>query len=388
MTPQSHARQETHRPSPPDEHPGREGRATAMAIAGPRVVAAWIAAVLIVAIVLALPSMPALAQLGAESGAGAAVQEDPRVTLAAAESRAVEIVLDASQSDSPLMRAHAVEAIQPLPDRALPMAQRLSRDPNPGVRFAAVVTLAELGNPATGPAMRALAAGPRSDPDPNVRAGALVAARQAGEEVNLTPLARLLESGTITQRSNAAMLLGRFGDSSAIPMLQALSSRPVANANPTEQAVFRLQVAEALSRLGDESAKTPVRAATVSGLHEVQVLGIYVVGQIGDEVYQPVLRNRVSDPDRSIEIRVAAATALAELGDQHGADVLIEAAALETININDRQADAAPLRAAAAVGLGLIPQPRAAQRLVSLLDDADPRVRIAAAKAVLMALHQ
>ena len=307
--------------------------------------------------------------------------------LRRAEQRAVDVLARAAQSEDALLRAHAVEGIKPLRDRALPMARLLMDDPNPGVRFVALVTLAHLAEPGVGDAAMSMARGPEADANGSVRAAALVAAKEAGRGVSLTPLARMLDSRDLTERANAVMLLGEFGHRSAIAMIRELSANVPKRTSPVREAIYRLQVAEALAKLGDEESVDAIRAATLSPLHEVQVLGLYLLGELEDGTYAPLLKGRVQDERRSIEVRVAAATSLARLGEDTGATVLLEASRLEQIELNDEMVEASPLRASACFGLGLLPREDTATRLIELLDDPSSRVRVAAAAAIVGALH-
>src|SRR5690606_5160331 len=133
--------------------------------------------------------------------------------------KALEQVLLSSRGENPFLRANAIEAIQPLPNRALPMAQLGLNDNHPAVRFSALVTIGKLRFANLLPTVRKL----RDDPSPSVRAAALYAAARLGDNVDLSPLAAMLQSSNPGLRGNVAMILGLLGDSSAVPMMQEMT---------------------------------------------------------------------------------------------------------------------------------------------------------------------
>jgi HEAT repeat protein len=88
------------------------------------------------------------------------------------------------------------------------------------------------------------------------------------------------------------------------------------------------------------------------------------------------LANLLTDANvETMEIRLAAAGALAQFGDRRGADIIFTCAA----------SNEPRLRGFAAKVLGFLRDPRAGAVLTDLLHDADPQVRLAAAAAVLHA---
>jgi len=220
---------------------------------------------------------------------------------------ALEILTEASRSDRPVLRANAIEAMQMMPERALPMARRGLNDPNPAVRFAAVVTAGMLGFESLAGDIEPLV----EDANPSVRAAAMYALHKFGRDINITPLAGMLSSQDPGLRANVAMILGLMGDESAIPMLREAGTRPMPRVSEQRVAVVRIQIAEAMARLGDDGALNSLRAGAHSSIGEVRVVAINAIGAVGDEkgaaMMQVLLENQ------PVEVRLAAAGALARV---------------------------------------------------------------------------
>lgn len=306
----------------------------------------------------------------AQSSGAASALPNAREQYAAAKDQALEQVLLSARGDNPFLRANAIEAIQSVPNRALPMAQLGLNDDHPVVRFSALVTIGKLRFESLLPAVQRL----RNDPSPSVRAAALYAAKRLGAEVDLSPMAAMLQASNPGLRGNVAMLLGLMGDSTAVPMMQEMTQNPIRRATATEQALVRLQVAEAVIQLGDESALDAVRAGVYSRHDEVRVLALQIMGRIDDRRMSGGLPPLLED--NPIEVRLAAAEALARLGSFAGLQTLLEGA----------RSNLPTARAQAAFGLGLFNDPRAAQALVGLLSDSTEQVRLSAAASILRAL--
>jgi HEAT repeat protein len=280
--------------------------------------------------------------------------------------RAVEQILASAQGDDPFLRANAIEAAQNLPDRVVPLVQLGLSDAHPAPRFVALVTIGKLR-------LKSLAVGlGRFDDDPSesVRAAALYARRACGQKVDLSPMAGFLVSPDPEVRGNTAMVLGLLGDKSAIPMLKDLTKVSMPRASAARSAIVRIQVAEALVRLGDDSALAALRAGAYAQLDEVRVLSVQMLGRAGDKAMQWALLDMLKQPP--VELQLAAAEALARFGHLNGLEIALTSAA----------SDLATARGQAALTLGLFPDERATAALATLQGDAQEGVRLAAAAAV------
>ncbi|MEM8737134.1 MAG: HEAT repeat domain-containing protein [Planctomycetota bacterium] len=299
----------------------------------------------------------------------------PGVEAEELRQQAVQTILTGSRSNQALLRMHAVEGAKSLPDRALPIVQLALEDENPAVRFAALVTTGRL--PLESLAFRAQ----RISNDPSqpgyVRAAALYAAHRNGVDVDLSPLAEMLWDRDERQRANAALLLGLAGERSAIPVLRDAAKAPMERSEPVQRELVRLQIYEALLNLGEEASLKPLRVAAYSNQNEVRVLAVLMLGRAMDRSMEGNFVTFL--PKDPVELRLAAAESLARLGSREGLPVMLEASLLEL----------ATVRSQAAFALGqAYPQPAAARRLAELMRDPEPRVRLAAAAAVLEALDR
>ena len=301
--------------------------------------------------------------------------------------RSIEIILQASSGKDPALRSNAIEAMQALPDRALPLTTKGLEDENPGVRFAAAVTAGMLKFRDLSPALRPLL----RDENPSVRAAALYAMYTLGEKVDISPLGDMLASQDPVLCSNTALLLGLLGDGSAVPMLKAAARHDLPRVSEAQKTIIRLQIAEAVSRLGDNGSLDALRAGVFSQYHEAKMLAITALGEVKDRSMEAALENMISRPDvdpvpkgadsqtlalserLKSELRLAAAGALARFGNMRGAALAVE-----------KGADKEPVvRAQAAWVMGWMNDQPSLGRLGQLLDDPVPQVRVAAAAGVL-----
>ena len=249
--------------------------------------------------------------------------------------RAMETIIEAANGSDPAMRSNAIEAMQADPNRALPLTHKGLADENAGVRFAAAVTTGVLKFRDLTPALRPLL----EDANLSVQAAALFALHTLGQDVDITPLADMLASPNPSLRGNVALLLGLMGDSSAVPMLKHAARQPLpSRASVSQAAVVRVQIAEAVARLGDDTSLDALRAAMYSQYHEVRVLAITALGAVGDRSMEAALVNLMNDPgvpvpnraDEALvaaiertrsELQLAAAGALARLRNPRGAEL-------------------------------------------------------------------
>jgi len=300
-----------------------------------------------------------------ETGDRTGVRPQVRISL---KQEAIDRVLVAVRSDDAFLRANAIEAAAFLPTRAESLVRIGLDDKSPVVRFASLATMGRLELSQLAPAARRLS----TDQDESVRAAALFALNQCGQRVDLSPMAELLASGEPTTRANVAMLMGLSGDRSAIPLLKEVARVRMKKANPQRAAVVRLQIAEAVVRLGDEESIDAIEAAAFSQFDEVRVLAVLTLGRLKDRQVEPALAGMLSRPP--IELQLAAAQALAMMNRRgRGLGLVLEAA----------DSPVTTIRAQAAIVLGHFQDPKATDKLAVMLDDEQPQVRIAAAAAVL-----
>jgi HEAT repeat protein len=345
-----------------------------------------------------------LVAAAARAQAPASQPADFDAVLAAARPRALELVLAAAQSDDVALRAHALEAAHWLPERAAPLLGPGLDDPSPVVRFVAAVTIGKLQLRQMAPAIQQRLAQEQAQAQRWDRlieeqrlyasadqlhlseanasavrsawAADLFALRRCGQEPDLSPLAAMLTHEDGRLRGNVVMLLGLLGDRSAVALLQDRVRLALPRDQAVNKALLNLQYAEALVRLGQTSYLQAVRAAIFSPFPEVRVLALCLVGDLDDRTQVGALVNLLTDKNvETMEVRLAAAGALAQLGDRRGSEVILACAG----------SGEPRLRGFAAKALGALRDPAAGVALAGLLRDPDPQVRLAAAAAVFQA---
>lgn len=309
-----------------------------------------------------------------------------------ANARAVKIVLEASRADHPRLRANAIEAARYMPDRILPMAQLAVEDEHEAVRFAALALTGELKIKG----MMSAARKHLDDDSPAVRAAALFALHQLGENVNLTPMAETLMSGNPQDRGAAIQLFGMMDDASAVPMLKQAATAKLDRHFVDHEPMMRLQASEAIVNIVDrvpaskkefleeyqEQALTSLRSApfrtnpgsfeqAVESVPEDRVHAVLILGRIGDVRMRGAIEQMLVD--QPIEVKLAAAEYCIRTGEPRGKEVVMQAT----------QSTLAPARAQAANVLGLYRDAASAARVVEMMDDSDPMVKVMAAAALI-----
>lgn len=318
--------------------------------------------------------------------------------------RAIELLVQATLSREPLIRANAIEGLHAAPARVEDAVRAGLVDDNPGVRFVAAYTVGRLRLGQSAAFVDPL----RFDPDPRVQAAAIYALTRNGWPIDPTPLASMLHDDDPLVRGEAARILGELGNPSAVPMLKAAAvaadtrNRSRFGSASDErllqrERVFQLQVAEALARLGDPQASDSLRAALYPASREgfesaalaAQMLGVLgdrrAVGQLVELIEQTVPGSpRPADPRQRQflqpkEVRLAAAGALARMGYTDGmyvaemyvddTDLAVRAQAVMVLGEGRRRADLSLLDRALADPSSLV-QVAAAAAILRALDEA------------------
>ncbi len=352
-----------------------------------------------------LIAMCMLACFTTVAGAAESDQADHVPTLSEMREDAIRLVQIATRDKDPFLRANAIEAMQSVPDRALPIAQLGLDDEYPVVRFTALVTIGKMRLRELGPAAARLL----DDPDDSVRAAAMFAARRCGQEADISEMAELLASPNPSVRGNVVMLLGMMGDTSALPMIESQAKVPMLNlrVDNLRLTLVRVQIAEAQVLLGDAEALSPLRAAAYSQYDEVRVLAVTMLGRLRDASAETALMAMVERRDQPVELKLSAAEAVSHFGGRAAVKILLDKSdfVLEACG-----SDNPVLRSQAVITAGAMDSAR--QRIYRellpsdppniwrlfenndmvavmgrLMEDPHPQVRLSAAAAVLRALH-
>ncbi|MFG0305519.1 MAG: HEAT repeat domain-containing protein [Phycisphaerales bacterium JB040] len=321
----------------------------------------------------------ALPATGCAGGGTPAPGDDAVVTqsrAAQARERAIDTLLELVEDIRPAVRAHAIEALADAPERGADAIEKGLRDSNEGVRSVAAMVVGRAGLTDLAPWVRPLV----HDDSPYVRASATYALSVLGLDENVSALAPLLsEHPDARVRAHAAFVLGELGDESALGLLRDAYRDPMPRANTSQVRLLRLQIGEAMAKLGDDDALAGIRAALFPSRPEEMeyaALAIQIIGAVGDEnsidqfIY---LAEGISEQPMPAEIRLAAADALARLGHPQGAFIADEYA----------RSDSDAVRGYAAVVYGRTESGANLDKLLVLLEDRSISVRAASARGIL-----
>jgi HEAT repeat protein len=299
-----------------------------------------------------------------------------RSERSALREKALGILANTALGGSPEERANAVEALTIVPTRLAMVLPNALADENLGVRSVALLSAGKAKNSTFMSTYRERL----RDSSPFVRAAAIYAIRKNGQNADPTPLASMLIDSNPKLRAHAAFILGELGDKSALGLLRDAAGSSISRANQAQIRVMDLQIAEARVKLGEEAAFADIRAALfpsrVEDL-EATVLAIQLAGQLNDQTSVNRLIQLIEPTDQEKqtmppEVRVAAAMALARLGQPNG-----------TYIAREYFAGASPaLRAQSAHLFGEMRLPQNLPTLERMLADPDGRVRVAAASAI------
>ena len=311
------------------------------------------------------------------------VSDEPVTTsdVMALRERALVVLMESARSPSPEVRANAIEALSSSPRRLDEVIGDATRDPNIGVRAVAATVIGRERMSRH----RGLLTPMLNDPDLRVASSAAYAMARLGDTGWLDTIGRAMSSDRVEVRGHAVFLLGELGDASATPMLRDALRRPPGRVGRPQLRMLELQVAEALTKLGDSGSVDAIRAALYPAQPqdlEAAALAAQILGQIRDMGSRDQLVYLTAERDGQgrfmpAEVRLAAAGALARLGLDRGMFIA-------TPYLSDPNET---LRGQAAYVLGQSWQAgnqtgELKSRLDRLFEDSSARVRVAAAAGV------
>lgn len=299
----------------------------------------------------------------------------PKISLSA-RARAQSILMMAVNDEHPLLRAIGFQGLEWMPQSLGEVAPSGLSDENQGVRFVTAMTVGQ----AKLAGMQLYLEPLLLDESKSVHAAAIFALRQLGEQVDPSPLGQYVLSNDPEVRSNAYIVLGRLGNASAIPLIQSSLGKGMRLVNPMRVKLTELQAADSLVELGDESEVEPIRAALFAPVEqgELSILACEFLGEIGDGQARPMLHRLLAASGRQqrpLEIRIAAAKALFQLGEPLSSG--LEGVIMLGVKNEDQR-----LRIQAAASLAVVPGDHAESVLLEMLSDPDPLVATTAAAAI------
>ncbi len=205
-----------------------------------------------------------------------------------------EILLKALKSENGYVRVAAAMALGQKEEKAAvdPLLAILMRD-YPLARYSAVMALGEIGDER---AAATLMTEMKNNEKDYIRSSAAVALGKIGAEESVPYLIERLRDTKAAVRSNAALTLGRMGDKSAVePLIDVLESGKEAEGR---------------------------RKDTVNAIADVRKSVVLALGAIGGEEATEALIDVLKDDGEALEVRVAAASALGNIGSPEAVSTL------------------------------------------------------------------
>lgn len=283
--------------------------------------------------------------------------------------------------ENPVVRVAAIEALQEVEtEEVAPWIRSGLFDAAPAVRFAACAAVGVRRDRLAYDRLVELT----QDEDESVRAAAMFGLHMLGDSSRTGSLATLLlEHPDALVRRNAALLLGLTGEEGAVKVL--------ARAMKDRDEGVRLQALEAMARLGNHEARRELAFTTNAGVGSDETFAVTALANMRDKTNQDALRYKLATAPHQ-ETRLAAARGLGMLKIPDGYDT-----ARSALNSPQRgprnpkdppRAQALRVRMLAAGSLGAIGNPAAIPPLRNILrDSGDPRLQVAAARAILEILR-
>lgn len=283
---------------------------------------------------------------------------------------------------NPAVRVASIEALESSgPIEARAWIRSALVDEHAAVRFAACVAVGRLGDQGALQQVRDRA----GDKDASVRVAALFALHRLGYTKRTGEMATyLLRHGDAAVRRNAALLLGLLNEPGAVKVL--------AGAMRDGDAGVRQHALEAMARLGNREAKQELTFMANAGVGSEEVFAIAALAGTGDRAYFDTFRYKLSTAAHR-ETRLAAARGLGLLGSDLGFDVVLKALETDSDVREDPNDPAAAqvlrVRLLAVTALGAIGRREGLTVCSRLMaEPGDPRIQVAAAKAVLEILEE
>lgn len=260
-------------------------------------------------------------------------------------------------------------------DDVLPRIRHALNDESPAVRFAAAMALGQREDRVAMGTIRKLLKSAESS-DQIAAAGALHLLGDFGASGKLAEY--LFDRSDKAARRHAAFVFGRLGEPGANKILaKAMSSKDPG---------LRANVLESMAILGSKEARSTLVANVYNGLGSEETFALTVLGRLRDSQYREIFLDKLKSAQH-VETKLAAARALGLLGSKDG--FALAQASLGFTGKKDEKKDPVAnqtfrVRQLAASTLGAIGDRRAMPLLEGMMNDSDdPRLQIAAAKAIL-----
>ena len=297
----------------------------------------------------------------------------------------------AAEDEDPFTRSHAMEALaQTLGAKAGGRFKQALNDEDPSVRFAAAMAI---GDARYAPAKADLVRMAKlAGPDKRVYCAVIYALHNLGDANYTGDLARLLTEHREPQvRSNAAMVMGKLGEPSAVGPMKMMLENEQSN-------LVKVNLVEALAMLGDLRHGRMLEAYTKGYDVGIRLVAIRSLGRSGSAQAVRVLLELL-DRRNPAPVRIVAAAELGKLkqADAQAYDLCVRAAKDPQAVIRESstdwgfavgQVEVHSVQHLAAIALGWMRRREAVNVLHPLLRSPHGQVRVAAAMSIIRILKE
>jgi HEAT repeat protein len=318
-------------------------------------------------VVLSLAAALILACLmaGCESAFRASEDSDSQL-----QTKAYQVISECLNNPDPILRSNAAEVVGTV--RLTPLMPRIAQlfnDPVVPVRFQALIAAGDMKYTMASSNIQQIYM--TSQQDINVRMAAAYALVQMGSLQHANYYKQQIKHTNPTIRANAALLIGKSGNRSDLPLLEWAINDSESNER------VRLQVLESLARLQSPNVYEKIWTRLISAFADDRILGIQAMAHL--ESYQAISAITTMLDDEVPEVRLAAAEQLGKLGDPIG-----ESAVKEVLEkpVSGDMATQMRTKIMATLAIGEIDSDALAKYLPKLLKDTSKMVQLAAAKAI------
>ena len=291
--------------------------------------------------------------------------------------KANRIVSAALSDPDPRIRAIASEVVASTRQlRLTPALRRLYRDPIVPVRFAAILAIGDLRYAMVKADMQQIFDEVKEDP--NVRLAAAYALFRLGATQYADYPLKAITSSSQTVRANAALVLGKIGDTRALDILYwAIQDKD------SDDRVL-VQAMQSIAMLGDPRIFQKVLAKSINAYANDRIDSIRAMGALGNQQARDAIRTMLDDS--VVEVRLAAAEQLGRLHDPAGQTKVLEFLGKDLPSYSDlrENSEQSRVKVLATMAIGEIGSEPLVRWLPRLLDDRSRFVQLAAAKAVFM----
>ncbi len=287
------------------------------------------------------------------------------------QTQAFQIVRNALSDNDPVARINAIEVVATTGQvRLMPRVQTMLQDQAAPVRFAAALAIGDteytIAKNSLAPLLK--------DQDPSVITATAYAMSRLGSSEYNEVLRQAIYNENPVVKANAALLLGKIGDKSALKQLYWA----LYDTNSDDRVVY--QAAESIARLGDEGIYQKLWSMLISAYADVRVSGVRAMGMLGTRKSREALISMLDDT--VLEVRLAAAAQLGKYGDDLGEPEVLDVFE-KNLMIGLDGESIIRVNVLTSLAIGQICTPNLIKFLPNLLKNESKFVRLAAAKAVL-----